>query len=53
MTADALATGLNVLGPEAGYALAEREGIAALFIVREGQGFARRATAAFARYGWL
>jgi thiamine biosynthesis lipoprotein len=53
MTADALATGLNVLGPEAGYALAEREGIAALFIVREGQGFTHRATAAFARYGRL
>lgn len=36
--ADALATALNVLGPEAGYALAEREGLAALFIVRESGG---------------
>jgi thiamine biosynthesis lipoprotein len=50
MTADALATGLNVLGPAAGYALAEREGIAAFFIVHEGQGFTHRATPAFARY---
>jgi len=33
--ADALATALLVLGPEAGYALAEREGLAAYFIVRE------------------
>jgi len=32
--ADALATALHVLGPEAGYALAEAQGIAAYFIVR-------------------
>ena len=50
-TADALATALNVLGPQAGYALAEREGIAAFFITREGQGLGHRATTAFARYG--
>ncbi|MHA1553890.1 MAG: FAD:protein FMN transferase [Alphaproteobacteria bacterium] len=36
MTADALATGLMVMGPEAGMALAEREGIAVLFLVRDG-----------------
>jgi thiamine biosynthesis lipoprotein len=46
--ADALATALNVLGPEAGYSLAEREGVAALFIVRESDGeFTARATPAF------
>lgn len=33
-TADALATALNVLGPEKGYALAERMSLPALFIVR-------------------
>ena len=32
--ADAWATALNVLGPEAGFELAERHGIAALFLVR-------------------
>jgi thiamine biosynthesis lipoprotein len=36
--ADALATALNVLGPEAGYALAEREGLAAYFILRQEDG---------------
>jgi thiamine biosynthesis lipoprotein len=50
MTADALATGLMVLGPDAGYALAEREGIAAFFIVRDGEGFVDRATPAFTRH---
>jgi thiamine biosynthesis lipoprotein len=34
MQADALATALNVMGPERGMALAQREGIAAHFIVR-------------------
>ena len=48
--ADALATALNVLGPEAGHALAEREGLAAYFIVRREDGsFASRATPAFER----
>ncbi|MBW2401473.1 MAG: FAD:protein FMN transferase [Deltaproteobacteria bacterium] len=46
--ADALATALNVLGSEAGYSLAEREGLAALFIVREADAaFSARATPAF------
>jgi thiamine biosynthesis lipoprotein len=46
--ADALATALNVLGSEAGYSLAEREGLAALFIVREADAaFSVRATPAF------
>ncbi|HEY7840322.1 MAG TPA: FAD:protein FMN transferase [Gammaproteobacteria bacterium] len=39
MRADALATALMVLGPEAGRAFSEREGIAALFIIRDGAGF--------------
>ena len=34
--ADALATALLVLGPDLGLALAEREGIAALFLLRDG-----------------
>lgn len=49
--ADALATGLSVLGPEAGPALAEREEIAAYFIVREPgdklRGFASKRFAPF------
>ncbi|MEE9608150.1 MAG: FAD:protein FMN transferase [Myxococcota bacterium] len=46
--ADALATGLAVLGPDRGYALAEREGLAAYFIVREpGGSFRELATASF------
>lgn len=50
MTADGLATGLTVLGPEAGLALADREGIAALFIVRQGERLERRASRALGRY---
>jgi thiamine biosynthesis lipoprotein len=48
--ADALATALNVLGPEAGYALAEAEGWAAYFLVRDPAGqFSPRETPAFTR----
>lgn len=47
--ADGLATALFVLGPQAGRALAEREGWAALFVVRTARGgFAVEATPAFA-----
>lgn len=47
--ADALATALIVLGPEAGWRLALRDGIAAHFIARTSQGGLRdRATPAFA-----
>lgn len=46
MTADALATALMVLGPGPGRALAECEGIAARFIVRESTGFSAVMTAA-------
>lgn len=47
--ADALATALSVLGPGPGYALAEREGIPAYFIVRDATGeLESRATSGFA-----
>lgn len=45
--ADAWATALNVLGPDEGLTLAEREGLAALFLVRDEAGFVPRATSAF------
>lgn len=45
--ADGLATALTVLGPEEGYALAERNGWAALFIERAPEGFRQRETTAF------
>ncbi len=47
MQADAWATALTVLGPEQGLALARRENMAALFIVRNNDGFEERYTAAF------
>ena len=48
MMADAWATALDVLGPDDGYAMAEREGLAALFIARKPDGsFVRRETEAF------
>lgn len=46
--ADGIATALTVLGPEAGFALAESRGWAALFIERDGDGFRQRETTAFA-----
>jgi thiamine biosynthesis lipoprotein len=45
--ADAWATALTVLGPEAGAELAAREGIAALFVTRSGDRFESRVTPAF------
>ena len=48
MYADAIATALLVLGPQAGYQLAQRENLAALFIVKQDDGFVEKATAAFA-----
>ncbi|MHC5349995.1 FAD:protein FMN transferase [Metapseudomonas furukawaii] len=39
LRADGLSTLLMALGPEAGEAFAERHGIAAFFVIREGQGF--------------
>lgn len=48
-SADAWATALTVLGPEAGYELASSEGVAALFVTRSREGFGSRATPAFLR----
>lgn len=45
--ADALDTLLMVLGPEEGYAFAERHDVAAYFIMHKGQGFVARATPRF------
>jgi thiamine biosynthesis lipoprotein len=47
MRADAWSTALNVLGPDAGPALADRLGLAARFLVRDGDGFEERRSAAF------
>lgn len=48
MAADAWATALMVLGPDDGLALAEAEGLQALFIVHRGDGFEEIATAPLA-----
>jgi FAD:protein FMN transferase len=45
--ADALATGLLVLGPEEAFTLAIEQDLAAFFLVAEGNGFRERATPAF------
>jgi thiamine biosynthesis lipoprotein len=46
--ADGLSTALLVLGPENGFALAESQGIPALFLIRDGGGgFIKKATAEF------
>ena len=50
MHADALATGLLVLGPEAGYALAEREALAVIFILRQQDDFVTKTSSSFERY---
>jgi thiamine biosynthesis lipoprotein len=50
MRADALSTGLMVLGPDAGYTLAVRESFAALFVRRAGDRFEEHATPALAAY---
>ncbi len=47
MMADAWSTALMVMGLDEGHELAEREGLAALFLVREGDGFREVATPAF------
>lgn len=50
MRADALSTALMVLGPEAGMALAEREGLAVYMLLRDGEGFEARHSRAFGPY---
>jgi thiamine biosynthesis lipoprotein len=47
MRADAWSTALNVLGPDAGLALANQLGLPARLLVRDGDGFAERRSAAF------
>ncbi len=49
MLADGWATALMVLGAEEGFRVAEREGLAALFLVRQGNDFIERSTPAFER----
>jgi len=49
LRADGLSTVLLVLGPERGFAFAERAGLAAFFVSREGEGFVTRSTPAFER----
>lgn len=50
MSADALATGLMVLGSDAGLHLAKRENLAAFFVVKDGKRFVEMRTPAFERY---
>ena len=52
MRADGLATALIVLGPDRGFELAERSGVAAQFIERSAPGrYSDRMTSAFAAFG--
>lgn len=50
MTADALATALNVMGPEKAKSLATRENIAAYFIIRGKDGFRTEHSPAFSSF---
>lgn len=50
MQADATATALMVLGPDAGYRLAEEHELAAFFIVKGEDGFYDKASTAFRQY---
>ena len=50
MEADALATAFMVLGPRMGYDIAVRENVAALFLVKHGEGFREKPTPEFNRY---
>lgn len=50
MSADALATGFNVMGFEQAHALATRENIPAYFIIRTENGFETHQTPAFSSY---
>ncbi|MCP5045860.1 MAG: FAD:protein FMN transferase [bacterium] len=47
MTADAMATAINVLGPEKGYDLALRENLAVLMVLRKKGNFVEKITPAF------
>ena len=45
--ADGLATAINVMGPEKGFAFAEARGLTAFMIVRQGDGFVEKMTSQF------
>jgi thiamine biosynthesis lipoprotein len=47
--ADAYATGLTVLGPDEGIAVANEQGLAVLYVLREGGAYTERASLAFIR----
>lgn len=49
-TADALATAIDVLGPDKGLAFAEREQLPVFLVVRAGEGFESRHSRAFGPY---
>ncbi len=49
-SADGFATALMVLGPERGMALAEREQLAVLMVVRAGDGFEERSSSTFSPF---
>ncbi len=50
MKADAWATALMVLGPDEGYQMAEKQALAAFFMIKTEQGFVERATPLFSDY---
>ncbi|WP_251976507.1 FAD:protein FMN transferase [Salinicola avicenniae] len=50
MTADALATAIDVLGPQGGLEMAEREALAVYLVVKTPDGFETRVSSAFQRY---
>ncbi|WP_353982006.1 FAD:protein FMN transferase [Salinicola endophyticus] len=50
MTADALATAVDVLGPEAGLEMAQREKLAVYLVVKTADGFETRVSDAFQAY---
>lgn len=50
INADALATAMMVLGAEQGYKIAEKQKIAALFIIKNESGFEEKTTTAFINY---
>jgi thiamine biosynthesis lipoprotein len=49
MAADAMATALNVLGPDKGYDLAVKENLAAYFIIKSGNTFIEKSTPKFTK----
>lgn len=50
MTADGLATAINVMGPDKGFALAQAEGLAVYLIIKTDDGFTARYTEQFKPY---